>query len=55
MWFYKNKVCHCVVNFIAKLTQFERVKSELERSSYEFSKILRFIFILEILFQNFDL
>jgi hypothetical protein len=35
-----------------KLTQLERIKSKLKRTSYEFSKVIEFISILKTMFHN---
>ena len=35
-----NKCCYCIVNTYTKLTQLERVKSELKQGSYKFPKFL---------------
>jgi uncharacterized membrane protein SirB2 len=37
----------CVGNFIMKLTQFERVKSESKWNTYEFSKFIGIIYPLK--------
>jgi hypothetical protein len=34
----QNKCCYCIVNIYTRLTQFERVNSELKRISYDFPK-----------------
>jgi hypothetical protein len=35
---WQNKCCYCIVNIYTRLTQFERVNSELKRISYDFPK-----------------
>jgi hypothetical protein len=41
-------------NFITKLTQLERVKSELKQESYGLSKFSKFILSLETTFKGFS-
>ena len=35
-----NKCCYCMVNIYTRLTQLERVNSDLKRKGYEFPKLL---------------
>jgi hypothetical protein len=35
---WQNKCFYCIVNIYTRLTQFERVNSELKRISYDFPK-----------------
>jgi hypothetical protein len=44
-----QQYCHDVGNFITKLTQLEWFKSRLKRSSYDLSKISRFIFATKLI------